>query len=585
MSASALALLCRGLGSALAPLRVALHPEQVGVLFADLGLGLPQQVLDDADWRAAVGAARDTAADLSDVTRELSAAITNDNTAAVTLHTTALVERLGMLSGRLTAIADRLTALAAMIPGVAAGEVTAFATRLPTCVLELMAISHLERTKPGVCNALTLCGLVDRHRDPGVPGNPTRPAFVVRRLRLDRLGSLLGSPGVYLTSLYGWNTLAFDGRVLLAALAEAGTLAALPAVLADTATGPLLDLLGGTVTVDTTTSPPGLGGVLRFAIPAGLSYEPPLALPGGSVRLVTGPELPAGLSVQLVPPGKLLLTPPAGGPAVTGTVSAEAVIGTAPPQTSVVLLGEAGQTRLEAASVSASARAEFVQDAAAGSARAEPALELAIQGGRFMLQFGGASNLLKTLIQKDAVQADFDLAVRWSDGRIYVRGGAALKADLPVHLSLGPVDVQTVTVALTPGAGGNLPVELSATLLARFGPLALLVERVGLTAELAFPADGGNAGPLDVTYGFKVPTGIGASLDAGPVTGGGYLLFDPPANRFGGALRLKLAFLEATAYGIYEQAGDHPSFVAVLGIRFTRASSSGSASHSPVSAG
>ncbi|RVU20942.1 hypothetical protein EOT10_26825 [Streptomyces antnestii] len=569
MSASALALLCRGLGRALAPLRVALLPEQVGVLVAGLGLGLPQQVLDDADWQTAVGAARDTADELFDLTDQLSTAIAADDTAGVVLRTTALVERVGVLRSRLNAVGDRLTALAPAITGVTADEVTAFATQLPTQVLELMAISHLERANRSACNALTLCGLVDRHQDPGVPGNPARPAFVVRRLRLDRLGPLLGSPGAYLTSLYGWNTLAFDGRALLSALAEAGKLAALPTVLTDTPTGPLLDLLGGTVTVDTTTSPPGLGAVLRFAVPGGLTYEPPIELPGAHVRLVTGPDLPAGLAVRLVPPGALLLTPPAGAPPVAGTVSAEAVIGTAPPQTSVVLLGEAGQTRLEAASVSASARADFVKDAAGGSAHAAPTLELALQGGRLVLQLGGTSSLLKTLIQKDAVQADLDLAVRWSDGRIYVRGGAALKADLPVHLSLGPVDVQTVTVALTPGTGGGLPVELSATLLARFGPLALLVERIGLTAELAFPPGGGNAGPLDVTYGFKAPTGIGASLDAGPVTGGGYLLFDPPANRFGGALRLKLAFLEATAYGIYEQAGDHPSFVAVLGIRFT----------------
>ncbi|MBY8877355.1 DUF6603 domain-containing protein [Actinacidiphila acidipaludis] len=570
MSATALALLCRGLGSALAPLRNALHPEQAGVLFADLGLGLPQQVLDDAAWQAAVGGARDTAAELPALVARLSAAIETGDSAGTVLGVAALVERLTVLRDRLTAVGDRLAALAPLIPGVPPGEVTALAAQLPTRVLELMAISRLERAHPAVLNALALSGLVDRHDEPGDPGNPARPAFVVRRLRLDRLGPLLGSPGAYLTTLYGWNTAAFDGRALLTALAAAGRLAALPAVLTDGPTGPLLDLLGGTVTVDPTTNPPGLQAVLRFAVPAGTAYELPLQLPGGRVRLVAGPELPAGLDVRLVAPGRLVLTPPAGAPPIAaGAVSAEAVIGAAPPQTSVVLLGEDGQTRLEAASLSASARADLLTDQAGGTAHAEPAMELAVQGGRFVLQLGGASGLLKTLIQKDVVEARLDLAVGWSDGRLYVRGGAGLKADLPVHLSLGPVDVQTITLALTPGAGADLPVEVSATLLAKVGPLALLVERIGLTAALSFPAGGGNAGPLDVAYGFKAPTGIGADLDADPVTGGGYLLFDPAADRFGGALRFHLAFLEATGYGIYEQAGDQPSFVAVLGIRFT----------------
>lgn len=570
MSATALALLCRGLGRALAPLRNALRPEQVGVLFADLGLGLPQQVLDDGALQAAVGGARDTAAGLGTLVDQLSTAIEADHPAEVVLGVTTLVQRLSVLRDRLAAVGERLTALAPAIPGVPPGEVADLAAQLPTRVLEMMAISHLERAHVAVLNVLALSGLVERHDEPGDPGNPARPAFVVRRLRLDRLGPLLGSPGTYLTGLYGWNTPAFDGRALLAALTDAGRLAALPAVLTDAPAGPLLDLLGGTLTVDTTTNPPGLRGVLRFAVPAGTAYELPLQLPGGRVRLVAGPALPAGLDVRLVPPGRLVLTPPAGSPPIAaGAISAEAAIGAAPPQTAVVLLGEAGQTRLEAASLSASARTDLLPDQAGGTARAAAALELAVRGGRFVLQLGGASGLLKTLIRKDVVQADLDLAVGWSDGRLYVRGGAGLRADLPVHLSLGPVDVQTVTLAVTPGAGGDLPVEVSATLLAKVGPLALLVEHIGLTAEVSFPAGGGNAGPLDAAYGFKVPTGIGADLDAGPVTGGGYLLFDPPANRFGGALRLRLAFLEATAYGIYEQAGDHPSFVAVLGIRFT----------------
>ncbi|MBJ6613910.1 hypothetical protein H4K38_11025 [Streptomyces sp. I3(2020)] len=569
MTTSALTLLCRGLGRALAPLRTALHPEQVGALFADLGLGLPQQVRDDPHLRSAVSRARDTAAELPGLVDKLSAAISIDDTATVTLRTAELAGRFTVLRDRLDAVGDQLTALAQAIPGVSADEVTAFAAQLPERVLELMVISHLERTRRGLLNALTLSGLVDRHREPGVTGNPARPAFVMRRLRFDRLGPLLGAPGVYLTTLYGWNDPAFDGRALLARLGEAGRLAALPVVLVDAPSGPMLDLLGGTVTADATTSPPGLRGGLRWPVPAGQIYELPLGQPGWRVRLATDPALPAGLGVQLIPPGRVVLTPPAGGPQVAGAVSVEALIGAVPPQTHIVLLGQAGQSRLEAASVSASARVELVWDPASGSAHAKPVLELAVQGGRFVLQLGGAGSLLEALVPKDLVRADLDLAVRWSDGKIYIRGGAGLKVDFPVHLSLGPVDLRTVTLALAPGGGSDLPVELSATLLTRLGPLALLIEHLGITAELTFPTSGGNAGPLNVSYDFKAPRGIGLRLDAGPVTGAGYLLFDPPAGRYGGALRFKLAFVDAAAYGLYEQVGRHPSFVAVLGIRFT----------------
>ncbi|MYS95590.1 MULTISPECIES: DUF6603 domain-containing protein [Streptomyces] len=569
MSAGTLALLCRGLAGALAPLRMALDPEQVDGLFADLGLGLPPQVRDDPVWRTSVSKARDTAGELPGLVEQLTAAIVTDDNAAIVAHTAALAGRITMLRDRLTAVGDRLATLAPAFPSMPASEVAAFAAELPRRMLELMVVNHLERTTRGLLNGLALSGLIERRREQGVPNDPARPTHVVRRLRLDRLGPLLRSPGKYLSTIYGWSDPAFDGHALLAQLGEAGRLASLPVVLVDGPSGPLLDLLGGTVTADASTSPPGLRGGLRIALPAAQTFDLPLKQSGWRVRLASGPELPAGLSVQLVPPGRVVVTPPPGAPHVAGAVSAEATITAVPPQTHVVLLGQAGKSRLEVASVTAAARAELVWDAASGSAQAEPVLELAVHGGRFVLNLEGAGALLSALIPKDLVQADLDLAIRWSQGRIYLRGGAGLRAAFPVHLSLGPVDLQTVTVALDPSGESGLPVELSVNLRTMLGPLALLIEGVGITANLAFPPGGGNVGPLDVSFGFRAPGGIGLSLDAGPVTGAGYLAFDPPANRYAGALRLRLALFDAAAYAVYKQVTGRTSVVAVLGARFT----------------
>lgn len=70
----------------------------------------------------------------------------------------------------------------------------------------------------------------------------------------------------------------------------------------------------------------------------------------------------------------------------------------------------------------------------------------------------------------------------------------------------------------------------------------------------------GNAGVLE-------PTGIGLSLDAGPITGGGFFGRLGPGE-YGGALTLKILGIGAFAYGIHQELpGGGVSFVAVIGVR------------------
>ncbi|WP_221393671.1 DUF6603 domain-containing protein [Dyadobacter sp. NIV53] len=92
---------------------------------------------------------------------------------------------------------------------------------------------------------------------------------------------------------------------------------------------------------------------------------------------------------------------------------------------------------------------------------------------------------------------------------------------------------------------------------ARFGPLKAVMDGAGVWIGRW---DNGNGGLLP-------PLGIGASLDAGPVSGGGFLkvLGD---NEFAGALQLKILGIGAFAYCVYKTlpSGD-VSFVALIGIR------------------
>ena len=85
---------------------------------------------------------------------------------------------------------------------------------------------------------------------------------------------------------------------------------------------------------------------------------------------------------------------------------------------------------------------------------------------------------------------------------------------------------------------------------AKLGPFALAVERMGTTADLTFPATGGNLGPADLAFDFKPPSGIGLALDAGVVKGGGYLFLDPDKGEYAGILELSFGPVSIKAIGI-----------------------------------
>ena len=106
-----------------------------------------------------------------------------------------------------------------------------------------------------------------------------------------------------------------------------------------------------------------------------------------------------------------------------------------------------------------------------------------------------------------------------------------------LSISIGPIDILNLTIGISPGTETRL--ELGADIRTVLGPFTAVVENMGLNTQLTFPDDRqGNMGPINLAIGFKPPNGIGLSLDAGVVKGGGYLLLDFDAGMYAGALEL-----------------------------------------------
>jgi hypothetical protein len=142
-------------------------------------------------------------------------------------------------------------------------------------------------------------------------------------------------------------------------------------------------------------------------------------------------------------------------------------------------------------------------------------------------------SFLAAIIPLD-VTVDFDLTVGWSSANgLFIEGNASPHFDIGLNADIGPFHLSTLHLALTLGQP-DLPLEISFDGGATLGPLQIAVQRLGVTADLTFAR--GNLGPVDLQLGFKPPTGLGIAIDAGLVSGGGFISFDPTQGRYSGVL-------------------------------------------------
>lgn len=219
-----------------------------------------------------------------------------------------------------------------------------------------------------------------------------------------------------------------------------------------------------------------------------------------------------------------------------------------PPEVAARIGGASG-TRLELGTLGADA-----------SALLWPAgYELDVRGragdSRLVVAPGDGDGFLQTVLPDDGLDIDFDLGLGWStEWGVYFEGSAGVDASIPIEKQLGPIRLQELYLGLLADQEEpplQLQIGLSGAL--ELGPITATVRHVGLEADATFPENhDGNLGPVDVDFGFKPPTGIGVAIEAGAVTGGGFIEHDPAENRYAGALQLEIGEWSIGAFGLLE---------------------------------
>jgi len=502
-----------------------------------LGLQLPTGVAQSPPVVSALQQAEATANKAGDAAKGLESVAGSEDE----LKILAAFVQLGLALGEFYAALDGL--VGAVRGSVTAGTVPdagaraaaeAFAETLAKRVSDYAIASAITERTPDLAFVLKLAGLLDWQYQARDTTNELSRAHVRKRLRLDRVKGLINDPAGHLRETIGWGDPAFDPTDFFGVVRE----------FFDEEAAITIGVQGGEpflrgcilVRRDSTVSPPGLTVTLigeadadrrertEFDEEWGLNVESSFRLVGG----VTG---------RVTPPLTLKLQPLSG--EITGEFRTFADRNEDARPFDVVG-GTGGLLSISANNLAAGAGLKAEWSVSDGAATINPLVFANIDGLKLKIGTKDADSFVGKLLAAAQIEGEFDIGLEWQANtglRVTASGGVEIA--LPIHKQLGPIEVQTIYLALRILPDGTLSQEVSTALTGALGPLTAAVDRLGVLIDLRF-VEGTDArfGPFDLNLRFKPPNGVGLVLDASVIKGGGYLFFDSEKEEYAGALEL-----------------------------------------------
>ncbi|WP_438030314.1 DUF6603 domain-containing protein [Sorangium sp. So ce233] len=475
---------------------------------------------------------------------------------------------------------DAIKALATAPPGGLPFpfDQPAFWSEIPPALADYLLLRLLESQVPALHGVLRLVGLATLTHE--APAGAGRVPYLKRAIRWDRIPRLVSDPVGLFKEIYRWDVAGqpLDHPALLEALQDffhgvrfparlhaPGPLAARyydPANPAFAAVRQLSVPVFMTASADWS-SFAEVGVAVLPIPPKGSPAQAPVGiviapLASGSLSGATG-EPGTGFSIalrggfhddgvfgaEIRPSGVELFAVPG-----SMTVDAELVF-SARPEAPWRLLGDPDSFRLEVGGFTAGIgiRGQLTSPevlVSAGTGRGASPPKLAV-----VLQTSSADGFLGSLIGSNPIRIELGGTIVWSSQTgLHFDGGGGFQVAFPLHLNLGIAEISVLSIGVN-GSPRGLAFEAGVTGKAMLGPLTAVVEEFGFRATLDFSGADGKLGPVDVGFGFKPPKGVGLSVDAGVVKGGGYLYFDFEKEEYAGALELVFSgFVALKAIGL-----------------------------------
>lgn len=502
----------------LAPLQVELAPERAPGFFGQLGIPVT------AAQAAALGAPMGT---IATKTGELVALVPPIVAALVAEDWGTVIGDGLQATVKVAEVIVAIDALSSAAQGLALPDADKLAKR----AFDFLLSRYLDEVR-GLNDSLEFLGLLDRQDFDVDSVDPAHPPYTIYSYDFGAIGDWLSDPAAKAQSLYGWGA-GFDGTLLFPRLEKLIALSGLPVLYDDTASPQRLDIVFFEL-VPTTVGASGLAIRLRSDFATG-----PIAIPlGKDASLEIEAEFQAPLDTELAirTDGSVTFTPPTP-TTLAGTFGVRLILRRDDPPEPFIIFGQAGGSRLEFREFILGAVTRV--QAGGGSAQGDVDLSGTLNDGKVIIDARSGDGFLGKILPGTYIEADFSLLMGISTERgFYFSGSSALEVRLPVHIAIGPISIEGLTLR----AGlqdGEIPASLGADIRALLGPIDAVVQNMGVTATISFPpGNSGNLGPAQLDIGFKPPNGVGLRIEAGPITGGGFLSLDYDKGEYIGALEL-----------------------------------------------
>ncbi|WP_282159667.1 DUF6603 domain-containing protein [Ulvibacterium marinum] len=536
-----------------------------------LGLQLPIQVIDNSNVQGAITNLKIASEELQNASTSLQNASTSGSETELILAFVAFGVALSRFIVDIKTLIDNLenSINTSTIPNT--GERTIaleLVGKLLKKLLDVFIIAGIEDSVPKLMVVLKILGLVDWDLKQPDPSNSLSIGFVNKELHFERIKDIFNDPGKHFEDTTGWGTNGFDPSEFFEIYRQ----------FFDEEDQIDIGLDGGDpflrkgilkITKDSSQTPPGLTAELIAEIEDDQNIRTNLGSDWG-FGLSTDIKMSGSIGVTVTPPLSFNIAPPAGEILGALRLFLDRNLDARPFD----IIGGNGLLTLSADNITGGVGLLAQWDVINSSASANPILFSEISGGKIKIGSEGSDSFLATLLSSVDLEGNFDLGLDWSplEG-LKIRASGGIEIMLPMHINLGVLEFINLFIGLKIDDDSSFVLETSTGIKANFGVLSATVEQMGAETNLAFAEDG-KFGFFDLSIGFKPPNGVGLSVDAGVVKGGGYLFFDFDNEEYAGALELTFAeFLSLKAIGLITtkmpDGSDGFSMIIIITAEFT----------------
>ncbi|MGH9496226.1 MAG: DUF6603 domain-containing protein [Candidatus Sulfotelmatobacter sp.] len=510
-----------------------------------LGLQMPDAIVNDPSVKASGNALAQAATLLSDGADKLDAAVLSGDDTQLAQALLSMIDGIRQFVAAANAIVGSVNAKAASLPAPDQAAVLGFTTLIARRLIDFSVINLLQTEAPRLAFLLQLLGLLDWRVVPA-DGSLNATRYIKKDLKFERISDLFHDPATHFANVYGWGTPSFDPSLIMQA--------ALGFFPKETSarlgqTGPDVFLQAGPLrwSRDSSVTPPGL--MLDFSEDLTKTFDDRVEFSSDwGVDFKTDLAVSGGIVFRLSPPFAVSATPKAGNVSggVSFTVNRNATAGP------VIIIGGNDLLQLTAANIGAGAELTIGAGTSTGIS-IDPGVFADLKQLTLSLGSQDSDGFLASLLANANIKGTFDLGLEWKlQEGLVIKAAGGLEIAIPMHQQLGIVTLDTLYLVFTINADSSFSLEASAAITGQLGPLIASVDRVGVLLGIDFSQGADkNLGPVDLSLGFKPPSGVGLAVDAGVIQGGGFLSFDSDQGQYAGALELVFAdFLSLHAIGL-----------------------------------